>query len=281
MPARSNIEFGSFLKARRQEVDPPADVRAASIGVRRVRGLRREEVARLAGVSPDYYARLEQGRQRNVSASVLSALASALRLSETQRAHLFALAEAAQTGAANYPAQSARRGLIKLLETVGNAPAVVVGRGTDILAVNDAARVVIDDFPALPGNERNVVRWFVLSPNSLRFDDWEADARQLIGMLRVDHARYPGDPRLSALVAELEQRSGFFRAVWAEHHVAEVPERKTIRHPEAGTLQFEVIVVTPYSDRDQGVHLFMPVSGTGTAEAVAELIAQSRRRPVG
>ncbi|WP_399896078.1 helix-turn-helix transcriptional regulator [Streptomyces sp. BBFR51] len=272
----SNAPLGEFLRSRRLASDPSL-APLPTKGVRRVPGLRREEIAQLAGVSPDYYARLEQGRQATPSDTVLASLAVALNLDAAERVHLFNLAHFPVTGRGGPAARSARPGLIHLMEAVGDSPAVLHGRGTDVLALNEAARAVIADFYAKPAGERNVARWFFLDESSRRFDDWDAVAGDVIGLLRLDVGRYPDDPRLRALVDDMRTRSPLFAAFWEEQRVAvDVPVRKVIRHPTAGALTFDVVGVSPPSEADQTLFVFTMKSGSSTEKAVARLMTEWR-----
>ncbi|MFJ2395254.1 helix-turn-helix transcriptional regulator [Streptomyces sp. NPDC087843] len=275
-----DVTLGEFLRSRRKASDP-GSAPLPSSGLRRVRGLRREEIAQLAGVSVDYYARLEQGRQAAPSESVLTSIAAALDLDETERLHLFDLAHSpAPVRDGGGSAQSARPGLIRLMETLGTTPAVLHGRGTDVLAVNEAARAVITDFYAKPARDRNVARWFFLDEDSRRFDDWDNVAGDIIGVLRLDIGRYPSDSRLQSLVEDMKAKSPLFCEFWEKNRVAiDVPAHKVVRHPTAGTLEFEVEGVSPPSDRDQTLYIFMMKPGSPTEEAVERLVAEWRARP--
>ncbi|MFE7753186.1 helix-turn-helix transcriptional regulator [Streptomyces sp. NPDC057428] len=273
----SYAPLGEFLRSRRLASDPSL-APLPTKGVRRVPGLRREEIAQLAGVSPDYYARLEQGRQVAPSATVLASLAAALDLDAAERVHLYNLAHPSVTDRdSGTAARSAQPGLIRLMDAVGDSPAVLHGRGTDVLAVNEAARAVIADFYAKPAGDRNVARWFFLDESSRRFDDWDAVAGDVVGMLRLDVGRYPEDPRLRSLVDDMRTRSPLFAAFWEGQRVAlDVPARKVIRHPTAGALTFDVVCVSPPSEADQTLFVFTMKSGSPTEKAVARLMAEWR-----
>jgi len=277
----SNAPLGEFLRSRRLASDPSL-APLPTMGVRRVPGLRREEIAQLAGVSADYYARLEQGRQATPSDAVLTSLAAALNLDAVERLHLFNLAHSSSTGrGSGTAARSAQPGLVRLMEAVGDSPAVLHGRGTDVLALNEAARAVITDFYAKPAGERNVVRWFFLDRSSRRFDDWDAVASDVIGMLRLDVGRCPDDVRLRSLVEHMNTRSPLFAEFWEKQRVSvDVPVRKVIRHPTAGALTFDVVGVSPPSDPDQTLFVFTMRTGSPTEKAVARLMAEWRSGPV-
>ncbi|SNY74540.1 helix-turn-helix transcriptional regulator [Paractinoplanes atraurantiacus] len=188
-----NEELSEFLRGRRAALRPEVELTG-----RRVKGLRREELASLAGVSVDYYTRLEQGRPISPSEAVLDAIASALRLDDAERAYLHTVARRTPTRRRVAPkAQSVRPGLLALIEQLGDAPAFVLGRRTDVLASNRMARLLMADFPAMPARERNAVRWLTLDEGarSLFAADWCQVASDMAGVLRMDAARHPDDPR--------------------------------------------------------------------------------------
>jgi transcriptional regulator with XRE-family HTH domain len=163
-----SAEFGKFLKAMRSRLSPEDAGAGPASGARRVPGLRREEVARLAGVSTDYYVRLEQGRNIHPSRTVLDAVSRALRLDTGEHAHMLDLLEnCAGSARSSVPAaQGVRPALRQLLEAVGDVPAMVLGRRSDVLAGNRMAFLLFTDFPALPAAERNLTRWLILDPSA-------------------------------------------------------------------------------------------------------------------
>jgi transcriptional regulator with XRE-family HTH domain len=272
-----NIELGEFLRSRRAAADPER-LSISTAGKRRVRGLRREEVAQLAGVSFDYYARLEQGRQAAASESVLHALAGALDLDSTERLHLFNLAgrgRAADSPAAAF--QATRPGLLRLMDTVGSSPAILHGRRIDVVAANVAARAVIADFYAMPARQRNVARWFFLDEDAKRFENWESLAGEMVGMLRLDAGRHPADPLLMQLVDELKEKSPLFCELWGAHRVAMRSRRhKVLHHPVAGRLEFEIEALSPPADPDLTLFFFMTEPGSASERAVERLVAGRR-----
>ncbi len=222
-------EVQDFLASRRARITPRQAGLPAFDKKRRVAGLRREEVASLAGVSVDYYARLERGNLRGVSHSVLEALARALQLDDAERAHLFDLAHAANTttAARARPAKTARtsRGPVRpnvrsILAGMTGTPAYVRTTRMDILAVNDLCTVLYDgilDPQALPVN---LARFVFLDDRSCDFFvEWDIMADQVVGTLRTEAGRSPGDRALSDLVGELTTRSDEFSARWAQHDV--------------------------------------------------------------
>ena len=262
MNGRRNHELGAFLTARRARLRPDAAGLPPGAG-RRVPGLRREEVATLAGVSPDYYTRLEQGRQETASASVLDALAGALRLSEEERVYLYTLAGAAPSArAAPIPHSGPVDDQVGLvLAVLGDTPAMVCGPFVDVPEMNEAACFLFTDFSAIPPNERNGVRWMLLSPlaRELYREQWEKAAGEMVGMLRIDIGRYPGQPRGELIVAELLERSPLFRELWTEHHVSTWHTlTKTLHHPHVGTLRFSNASLTVNGVTDQTIYLVIP-----------------------
>ncbi|MEU0113110.1 helix-turn-helix transcriptional regulator [Streptomyces bobili] len=232
-------ELSEFLRTRRARLKPE-DVGMPDFGRhRRVPGLRREELAQLAGVSVAYYTRLEQGNGRNVSAEVLDSIARALRLTEAEHAHLTHLAKPKQhkkkTAAR---ARQVRPALRQLLDLMDGVPAYIVGRRAEILAWNRMAAAVFGDWGELPVAERNWARLVFLRPDYRDlFVDWEQKAIDIVCTLRMDAGCDPDDPRLSALVGELSVKSEDFRRLWATHDVKEKSHGvKELRHPLVGDL---------------------------------------------
>ncbi|MGW2210013.1 helix-turn-helix domain-containing protein [Streptomyces sp. NPDC001781] len=279
IPAReSNVELREFLRSRRARIQPAEAGLQAPAGRRRVPGLRREEVARLAGVSVDYYVRLERGRTPNASTVVLDAVARALRLDPTERAHLFDLARS-RPGADRprpQPPQRVRPGLLRLLETWTGTPAMIVGHRTDVLAANALAKALYTDFDALPHRRRNLVRLAFLDPAARHLlPDWESAARGLVAALRRYAARHPHDARLNELVGELSVRDEDFRRWWAGHDVhTHTHGTKRYRHPLVGdlVLRYETLALT--DDPDQLLYLCTTESGSPSERALATLAAR-------
>ncbi|GAA3164533.1 helix-turn-helix transcriptional regulator [Nonomuraea roseoviolacea subsp. carminata] len=232
-------ELGEFLRSRRARLRPEEFGLSAYGQRRRVPGLRREELAQLAGVSVDHYIRLEQGRSLHFSAEVLDAVARALRLDEAERAHLHRLARPAPVGEAE-PAGRAplRAGIARLVASIHDVPAYLVDRNTTVLAWNRPAAALITDFGALPARERNMARLTFLDEGVRRlYADWPQRARDIVGFLRLDSGRRPADPSTAELVEELSAASAQFRALWAEHEVKDKRHgRYVYRHPVVGEL---------------------------------------------
>lgn len=265
-------ELGEFLRNRRAQLSP-ADVGLVSHGRRRVPGLRREELAQLAGVSVDYYVRVEQGRTQGVSDSVLEALAAALRLTDVERTHLHNLARPAKRTRSQQGAERVRPGVQQLLDTLDTVPAYVFGRFGDTLAWNRLACQTFVDFEQLTQEERNWGRLIFLDgmPRD-RFADWEGKARDTVGFLRLAAGRYPDDADLTSLIGELSVKSEAFRRLWADHTVREKCfGRKVIRHPLAGdlSLDYESLALT---EPDQMLVTYTAVPGSPTQEALQFLV---------
>jgi transcriptional regulator with XRE-family HTH domain len=264
-------ELSEFLRTRRARLKPE-EVGLPSFGRhRRVPGLRREELAQLAGMSVAYYTRLEQGNGRNVSAEVLDAIACALRLSDAEHAHLLDLAKPKrQKKKAVARPQQVRVGLLQLLESVDTVPAYVSGRRSDILAWNRLASALFGDWGQLPPAERNWSRLVFLNPGYRDlFVDWDRKASDMVSFLRMDAGRHPDDPRLSALVGELSVKSEEFRRLWATHDVKEKSHgAKRMRHPLVGelTLSFETFRLV--DDADQSFVTYHAEPGSPSAEAL-------------
>jgi transcriptional regulator with XRE-family HTH domain len=242
-------EIRQFLASRRARITPEQAGLPADGGNRRVPGLRREEVALLAGVSVDYYTRLERGNLGGVSESVLDALARALQLDEAERAHLFDLARATHT---TTPArrrratrQRVRPGVQRILDAINDAPADVRNGRRDILAANRLGSALDAELYVDPARPANVARFVFLSPRARAFfPDWEGAANDLVANLRTEAGRNPYDRGLSDLVGELSTRSQEFRTRWAARHVRHHHTgRKHLHHPIVGDLQltYEVL----------------------------------------
>jgi transcriptional regulator with XRE-family HTH domain len=264
-------ELSEFLRTRRARLKPE-DVGLPDYGRhRRVPGLRREELAQLAGVSVAYYTRLEQGNGRNVSAEVLDSIARALRLNDAEHSHLIHLAKPKQNKK-RFAArtQQVRGALGQLLDSMDGVPAYVVGRRSDVLAWNRMAAALFGDWGELPERERNWARMVFLKPEYRDlFVDWEQKASDVVGYLRLDAGCHPDDPRLSALVGELSVKSGDFRRLWARHDVKEKTHGvKLLRHPLVGelTLSFETFRLG--DDPEQSLVTYHAEPGSPSADAL-------------
>ncbi|MEU6750460.1 helix-turn-helix transcriptional regulator [Spirillospora sp. NPDC046719] len=226
--------LGDFLRARRDGLRPE-DVGMASYGARRVAGLRREEVAVLAGVNADYYTRLEQGRERNPSPQVLDALGRALHLDADARAHLFRLAGTApELRPSARPAEQVSPALRQLMDGYPGAPAFVMNRTLDVLAANALADALYAPFE--PAD--NLARMTFLDPAGRTFyTDWDRAAQAAVANLRQAAGFDPDDPRLRELVGALTEHSADFTRLWNSHTVrGKTRDAKNFLHPDVGAL---------------------------------------------
>ncbi|MEJ8662258.1 helix-turn-helix transcriptional regulator [Streptomyces sp. MS1.AVA.4] len=232
-------ELGEFLRARRNRVRPQ-DVGLEPGGRRKVAGLRREEIALLAGISTDYYQRMEQGRQVRPSDDVLDAVAAALDLDENEHQHLFNLARAARRHASARARRSPERvpdSTRHLLHAMGT-PALVLSQHLDVLAWNTLAEALFGDPATLAPAERNMLTLIFRDPEARqRCPNWETSALQYVGILRAAVARDPEHPRAAAIIGEQSIHSADFRRMWARHDVrSSVHGSKQFRHPEVGEI---------------------------------------------
>ena len=269
-----SAEFGKFLKAMRSRLTPEQAGIASSSGGRRVPGLRREEIARLADVSTDYYTRLEQGRNIHPSRSVMDSVARALRLDPGEQAHMFDLLEnCAKSQHSPVPAQGVRPALRQLLDAVGNVPALILGRRTDVLAGNRLAFLMLADFPAMPVAERNLTRWVILDPLARDlFRDWETVAAEAVGTLRADIGRHPNDPQANQLVGELAVQSEHFRQWWAGHRLATGSAGSVrLHHPAVGDLELNFEDLTLPDDPDQVLRVYSARPDSPSADSLTLL----------
>ena len=255
-------ELREFLRSRRARLRP-ADVGLTTNGSgRRVAGLRREELAVLAGVSADYYARLEQGRAANVSEQVLAAVADALRLDDLERRHLTTLVRgpASTSSATSVRVRPALRSAINAL---GAVPAILHGPLYEVLAHNSAAAVLLDDFHAMPVAERNMARWMFFNPRARDvYVDWDEIAAQMVAVMRAAGAQ-DGGPRLAALCDDLNSRSREFAAVWADHRVFQHTHGpKRFRHQPVGTMTLNY--ETMHLPADPGLCLILYTADPGS-----------------
>ncbi|WP_406387307.1 helix-turn-helix domain-containing protein [Streptomyces sp. NBC_00887] len=268
-----STDLREFLRSRRARITPERAGLPPQPGARRVPGLRREEVALLAGVSVDYYVRLERGRNVNVSQTVLDSVARALRLDETERGHLFDLARPARARRRPETPQRVRQGLHRLLDTLADSPALVIGHRMDVLAANRLARALYTDFDALPHRERNLVRYLFLDPAARElYLDWPSAARGTVAGLRLYAGRHPNDLRLEELVGELSLCDPDFRRWWADHDVLRRSHgTKRYHHPVVGDLTLDYEALTPTDDPDQLLGLYTAEPNSPSARALATL----------
>jgi transcriptional regulator with XRE-family HTH domain len=275
-------ELADFLRSRRERISP-ADVGLPAGSRRRTPGLRREEVAQLAFISAEYYTRLEQARGPHPSHEVLAALARALCLSDTERGHLHHLAGAPPLPPAG-PPREVRQSILGLLHRLPHAAAIVTSATCEVLAWNDLAAALMEDFSALPRRDRNLVRRVFLGPHTqgrrlYGVSDADAFARTSAQRLRAAAARYPDDPEMAELVTELLDGSEEFTRLWDSHDVSAEPTlRKTFQHPLVGpvTVNCDVLDIT---DRGQQAVIYTADPGSPSEEAL-RLLAAFRHPPM-
>ncbi|MER5911434.1 helix-turn-helix transcriptional regulator [Streptomyces sp. NPDC001982] len=274
-------ELASFLRSRRERITP-ADVGLPAGPRRRTPGLRREEVAQLAYISTEYYTRLEQARAPRPSLEVLTGIARALRLSDVERGHLHQLAGAPPLPPPG-PSREVRQSIVDLLGRLPQAAAIVLSATYDVIAWNDLAAALLEDFSALPRRDRNLIRRAFLGPGGRRqplygVSDGEEFARTSAHHLRAAAARYPDDPEVTGLVAELLAGSEEFARLWDSHDVSDQPTlRKTLDHPVVGpvTVNCDVLDI---SDLDQRVVIYTAAPGSSDEEALRLLAVIGTQR---
>ena len=273
----SKSEIREFLATRRARITPQ-QVGLATHGRRRVPGLRREEVAVLAGVSTDYYAQLERGNLAGVSDSVLDAIARALQLDEAEHAHLHDLAHAANTTPHTRrpatPKHQIRPVVQRILDGITAMPAIVMNGRLDLLSANRLGYAlyspVYDDDPARPVN---LARFTFLNPHATRlYPDWNLAADTTVAMLRTEAGRHPYDRALTDLIGELSTRSDTFRSRWAAHNVLlHRSGTKRFHHPVIGDVSFAYEVMELSADTGLTLTVYSPEPSTPSQDAVAFL----------
>lgn len=271
-------DIAEFLASRRANVTPE-QAGLHVTGKRRVPGLRREEVATLAGVSIDYYKKLERGNLSGVSDSVLEAVARALQFDDAERAHLFDLARAVSPAAPRRrrPVANAVRPAVQRILDGMTAPAIVRNSRVDYLAANALGRALYA--PVFESREQpaNSARFTFLDPAATEFfTDWEKTARDLVGHLRTEAGRNPYDRGLSALVGELSMRSTDFRTWWAAHNVRfHQTGIKKLRHPVVGELELSYDVMELPADGGLTMSVYTAEPGSRSEEALNLLASWS------
>ncbi|MFF4192735.1 helix-turn-helix transcriptional regulator [Nonomuraea sp. NPDC001831] len=266
--------LGEFLRSRRARLRPEDVGLSSGVRHRRVAGLRREELAPLAGVSVGYYTRLEQGQSPNVSDDVLDAVARVLRLDDDELAHLHRLARAARAGAKAKPEQL-RPGIRLMVDAFTDRPAIAVGRRGDILAWNRPAHALLAPHWPFEGAEKpNFVRLDFLELEFSRglYVDWTQKARDDIAYLEGSLSRFPADEGLTALVEELLALSPEFRSMWTEHPVSNCASiSRDYRHPEVGVMTLTAELLRTPDDEGQGVTVFQAEAGSPSEERLRRL----------
>ncbi|MFG1962413.1 helix-turn-helix transcriptional regulator [Nonomuraea sp. NPDC049028] len=267
-------ELGAFLRSRRERLRPQ-DIGLSSGPRRRTPGLRREEVAVLAHISTEYYVRLEQGRAPRPSGEVLAGIAEALRLTDAESDHLHVLAgtAASRTGLHR---RDVRPSILALLERLPQTAAFVISATFEVLAWNDLAAALMEDFAELAPRDRNLARRAFLGPTRpdatlYGISDAVEFRHQVVMGLRSTLARYPSDPAVIELVDELRDASPEFARLWERHDVQAAPTlMKTFRHPVVGEIAVDCDSLA-LTERDQHLVLYSAPSGSPGVEALALL----------
>ncbi len=266
-------ELKDFLLTRRKRLAPE------QIGLppgekRRTPGLRRAEVAQVAGISVDWYTWLEQGRPITVSIQVLESLAQALRLDANEREYLFFLALQQPPPERVLWRQTVSAKVQHFLNSLETSPAYVTGERWDIVAWNEAACAVFGDFGQMTTQERNAVWRMFLSPTHRQMlVDWEENARHVLAQFRASCGRFPGDPQMTELLNALMRNSPEFRAWWPDHEVLRLPEGiKVFNHPQGGCLVFEHLTFQVYDAPEFNMTVYTPVDGTETRARLSQLL---------
>ncbi|WP_409185566.1 helix-turn-helix domain-containing protein [Amycolatopsis sp. VS8301801F10] len=276
-------EIKEFLSSRRARITPEQAGLPAYGGHRRVKGLRREEVALLAGVSVDYYVRMERGSLAGASDGVLDAVAAALHLTEAEREHLFQLARRSRTPGSprRRPAATVRPALRQVLAAITDAPAWICNGRYDVLATNPLARALYS--PMLTGSRQsaNTARFLYLEPDAARtfFVDYDRVTSDVAAKLRMEAGRDPHDQDLIALVGELSTRSELFRRQWASQNVRlHRSGRKRLHHPVVGRLDLDVESMDLPTDPGLLLNVYTAPAGTAAADSLALLASWAAGR---
>ncbi|WP_134768598.1 helix-turn-helix transcriptional regulator [Nocardioides sp. 1609] len=277
----STNPLGEFLRSRRGRVSP-GQAGLPTYGLRRVPGLRREEVATLAGVSIDYYVRLEQGRERNPSAQVIDAIASVLQLDDDAHDHL---AELAGIGGRprSVPAERVAPELLALMDTWADNPALVLGRAYDVLAVNRLGAALFGSVEGRAKVGANLVRTVFLDPAARQlYAEWDRVATATVAGLRVLRGQFPHDPRITQVVNEVRAGAPEFDELWSRQDVG--PKRaaiKRFRHPQVGDLALRMHVFDVRAAPGQELVVYHAESGSTDATALRLLGSLVATGPTG
>jgi transcriptional regulator with XRE-family HTH domain len=271
-------DLGQFLRAKRALISPD-EAGVTTYGRRRVPGLRREEVAQLAGVSTDYYVKLEQGRSAGVSDAVLDAICMVLRLDEGERQYLRNLLRPAP-GRAAARTRQVRPGLRRLMESMPDVPAVIVGTAMNYLAWNDLGDALHDAAAAQQGGRTGAHQVFLDPSARDRYPGWAAAAQDMVGYLRFNAGRDPNDAAVAAVVGELAVKSKEFRTLWAQHAVRDKTHgRKRINHPAVGALDLSFEFLRLPDNDNQVLVTYTAEAGSPSEERLRLLASWSVTGP--
>ncbi|HEU5027143.1 MAG TPA: helix-turn-helix transcriptional regulator [Spirillospora sp.] len=278
-------ELGRFLRARRTQTSPDQVGLSPGAGLRRTPGLRREELATLAGISIDYYVRLERGKETRPSPSVLDALARALRMDDREHQHLRELAARAARYAPEPPpppSRTVRPHLELLLETLRPNPAYIVSRSMDFLASNPGGLALYAGMDDWPAKHRNLARYLFLHPAARDlFPDWDAQVRGCVARLRAQAGTAPDALDLTSLVGELLVKSPDFAKLWDRYEVTgRKPARKTFHHPHVGAITLSPQSMDLEGTPGQRLGIYLAEPGTPDHDAL-RLLDMTAPRPHG
>ncbi len=266
-------ELGAFLRSRRERLSP-SDTGIAAGQRRRTPGLRREEVAMIAGVGTTWYTWLEQGRDVRPSVEVLSALCQALRLDAAEQRHLFTLAGRHQPERRRIGPARVEGPLLHMLQSLVLQPAYVVGPRWDVLAWNDAAVVIFGDYGLLEGDARNIIHGVFTDPQRRHLlVDWEQLARATLAAFRAESAKYTGDPDFERLIALMMRSSPEFREWWPQRDVVHLLSGlKHLRHPVAGPMTFEHMSLSIDDGSDMRLIVYTPLAEQSSIVKLRKLL---------
>jgi len=266
-------ELGDLLRSRRERL-APAEVGLPAGTRRRTPGLRREEVAMLAAISPTYYAFLEQGRDVRPSRQVLDALARTLRLTTAERSHIHELVHGGSAPDGVESTELLAPAVSALVDRLDPCPTYVTGRRFDVLAANRAARALWTDWEALPLVERNLLWWMFTNPGARTvLINWETEASAQLARYRASAARHPDDPSFRELTERLHTASPEVRNWWPRHEIAPLSSgTKRVRHPVLGELELHHVVLQVADHPDQKLVTFAP--SPEDQARIAELLAR-------
>jgi transcriptional regulator with XRE-family HTH domain len=277
---RRREELADFLRTKRSTLQPD-DVGLPDGGRRRTPGLRREEVALLAGVGTTWYTWLEQGRDVRASLEVLEAVGRALRLTPAERSHLILLGRGEQASPCKAPIEEVSPTLRRLVETVGPGPIYLLGRRWDYLAWNKPFERVFAWEPGPDPLSRNHVWVWFMDPTRRKLcaENWATNARLLVAKFRADSARNIGDPAFEELISALNSSSPEFRKLWQRHEVAGSGEgRKELTHPTAGRLMFDHAVFQHGEQGEQRLVVYSPSPEHDTRAKLTRLLEHEPER---
>lgn len=262
MSHSNRSEIGDFLRSRREKLTPKV-VGLANGRRRRTPGLRRQEVAELAGIGIDWYIRLEQGRAINPSVTTIDALARALRLNKVEHAHLRAMARNADRRA--FSRESVSDAFRRMVESL-DQPAYVTGRRWDVLAWNTAAADIFTDFGRLPEADRNILIYMLIDPDARRLfaTTWADEAKRMVAQFRTTHDLWAGDPAFLNLLERLQKGSREFAIWWDAHDIRSGGAgQKLLNHPTRGLLRFEYATFQANDDPTLKLAIYTPMQPVG------------------